>query len=1169
MELNNFRHINLSFDELNNLFPFYILLNEDLKIISIGQSLKHLFPIPKKEDFFFDSWTIEKPSSQDSNSILTNKLTIISNNSNNNLKFKGQFEKIESSNQVIFLGSPWFQNTDQLIENNLTISNFAIHDSMFDLLHVLKKNDIVNNELKEIVDQLNSKKKTLEVEQASLRKRELMLSAIAEATDELLTNLNLKKALNNTFKIIGGAIELNGIALFQSCIADISNIESIKVSEWINESTVQLSIDFDIDYSVLTSRSNNDILIDNSIISPVFVKDVFWGFLVYKKQSIENEWSTTEKSLIKSLTNSISSAIERSESSKELFEMASFSMESPNPILRIDMEGKLILRNVASEKINSIQLDGKKREDKVLFKFLPKILNKHRKHLLFEITSGKKFYLVTAMFSTSNDYINIYLNDISKQKEAEKEILKSNEQLNLFKILINNSSDAVQVSLVSGQMFYINKTASERLGIDVDKCQYYYVRDFEAIFENEQEWANHIEQLKKVDFLTIEGKNINNKTGQVFPVEVIVKYIEINEIGYIIANSRDITERKINEEKLKIQEEKYRNIITNMNLGLLEVDLEEKIEYCNQNFLDISGYTFDEIKGKMANEIFSIEETKPIIEEKIKLRKNGKSDSYEVAVRNKSGELKWWFISGGPNKNDKNEIIGSIGIHLDITKQKVLEIELESALKASRAASEAKEAFLANMSHEIRTPLNGIIGMIRELSSNKSIEEQYPLIENAKNASKHLLSIINNILDISKIEAGELAVNRMNFNLYKVLKDIQSIFINDCLNKNINFELVTSPEIDTVFVGDEIRIRQVLLNIIGNAVKFTQKGIIKVNSKIVKKVNSEFQVEFKIIDSGIGMSPEFQQNIFTKFHQADNSNERQYGGTGLGMVITKELVDLMGGQISIESELNKGTIITIQLILDEGNSLEKEDKLIHQVKLNKTVKLLLVEDNEMNRVVAKMALSGNNFDIIEAENGVEALKILENNSFDLILMDLQMPILGGIETTLKIRESGNKTPIIALTANAFKTEIQKCKEVGMNDYIVKPFEKEDCLNVIFKTLENKNTNLKEAYYSLEKLNEMSGNNGEFIQNMINIFQRTILKSMDDFDTAIENREIEFIKQIAHKIKPSIHNLEIKSVYQEIEDLETGKLNINEIQTMVNKLKTIIKLVLVDMENKNE
>jgi PAS domain S-box-containing protein len=675
--------------------------------------------------------------------------------------------------------------------------------------------------------------------------------------------------------------------------------------------------------------------------------------------------------------------------------------------------------------------------------------------------------------------------------------------------------------------------------------------------------------LKTVDFLIIEGKNINNKTGKTFPVEVIVKYIEINEIGYIIANSRDITDRKINEEKLKIQEEKYRNIITNMNLGLLEVDLEEKIEYCNQNFLDISGYTFEEIKGKMANEIFSIEETKPIIEEKIKLRKNGKSDSYEVAVRNKSGELKWWFISGGPNKNDKNEIIGSIGIHLDITKQKVLEIELESALKASRAASEAKEAFLANMSHEIRTPLNGIIGMIRELSSNKSIEEQYPLIENAKNASKHLLSIINNILDISKIEAGELAVNRMNFNLYKVLKDIQSIFINDCLNKNINFELVTSPEIDTVFVGDEIRIRQVLLNIIGNAVKFTQKGIIKVNSKIVKKVNSEFQVEFKIIDSGIGMSPEFQQNIFTKFHQADNSNERQYGGTGLGMVITKELVDLMGGQISIESELNKGTIITIQLILDEGNSLEKEDKLIHQVKLNKTVKLLLVEDNEMNRVVAKMALSGNNFDIIEAENGVEALKILENNSFDLILMDLQMPILGGIETTLKIRESGNKTPIIALTANAFKTEIQKCKEVGMNDYIVKPFEKEDCLNVIFKTLENKNTNLKEAYYSLEKLNEMSGNNGEFIQNMINIFQRTILKSMDDFDTAIENREIEFIKQIAHKIKPSIHNLEIKSVYQEIEDLETGKLNINEIQTMVNKLKTIIKLVLVDMENKNE
>ncbi|MCE2742459.1 MAG: PAS domain S-box protein [Fluviicola sp.] len=1165
MELNNFRHINLSFDELNNLFPFYILLNEDFKIISIGQSLKHLFPISKKEDFFFDSWTIEKPSSQDSNSILTNKLTIISNNSNNNLKFKGQFEKIESSNQFLFLGTPWFQNTDQLIENNLTVSNFAIHDSMFDLLHVLKKNDIVNNELKEIVDQLNSKKKTLELEQASLRKRELMLSAIAEATDELLTNLNLKTALNNTFKIIGGAIELNGIALFQSIIADISNIESIKASEWINDSTVQLSIDFDIDYSVLTSRSNNDILIDNSIISPVFVKDVFWGFLVYQKQSFENEWSTTEKSLIKSLTNSISSAIERSESSKELFEMASFSMESPNPILRIDMEGKLILRNVASEKINSIQLEGKERGDKLLFKFLPKILNKHRKHLLFEITSGKKFYLVTAMLSSSNDYINIYLNDISKQKEAEFEILKSNEQLNLFKILINNSSDAVQVSLVNGQLFYINKTASERLGIEIEKCQYYYVSDFEEIFENESEWANHIDQLKTVEFLTIEGKNINNKTGKTFPVEVTVKYIEINEIGYIIANSRDITERKINEEKLKIQEEKYRNIITNMNLGLLEVDLEEKIEYCNQNFLDISGYTFDEIKGKKANELFSVEETKPIIEEKIKLREAGKSDSYEIAIRDKNGDLKWWFVSGGPNKNDKNEIIGSIGIHLDITKQKELERELEAAVIASKAASEAKEAFLANMSHEIRTPLNGIIGMIRELSSNKSIDEQYPLIENAKNASKHLLSIINNILDISKIEAGELAVNKMNFNLFKVLNDIKSIFINECQFKKINFELIALPEIDAVFVGDEIRIRQVLLNIIGNALKFTHKGSIQVVSKIVKSFDTEFQVEFKIIDSGIGMSTEFQKNIFTKFHQADNSNERQYGGTGLGMVITKELVDLMEGQIAIESELNKGTTITIQLTLGKGESLIEEKKLTNQVPGKEIVKVLLVEDNEINRVVAKMALSGTNLDITEAENGVEALEILENSFFDLILMDLQMPILGGIETTLKIREFGIQTPIIALTANAFKTEIQKCKEAGMNDYIVKPFEKEDFLNVIFRSLEQKASSNEEAHFSLVKLNEMSGDNEGFIQNMLAIFKRTILKSMYDLDTAIENGDFESVKQIVHKIKPSIHNLEIKSVYQEIDELEQGELNLNEIQTKVNKLKSIIKLVLVEME----
>ena len=1165
MELNNFKHIVLNNEELNNLFPFYILLNQEGKIISIGQSLKKLFPISKKEDYFNNSWTIELPSLTSLAEINTKKLTIISNNSNRSLKFKGQFEKIEESNQLIFIGSPWFQNTDQLIENNLTISNFAIHDSMFDLLHVLKKNEIANNELKEIVNQLNTQKKQLEQEQKSLVKKELKLIAIAEATDELLSNLNLKEALKNTFKLIGEALELQNISLFQSWTIELQNYESISVLKWSKENQEFNYDEFEIDYNILRTKNSVDNFNANQTIVPVFVKEVFWGYIVYQKEDATDPWSITERSLVKSITNSIASAIERSERSKELFEMASFSMDSPNPILRIDLEGRLILRNKASEKIVSIELDGKEREDKVLFKFLPKILNKNNSHILFEITSENNYYFVTAMLSKSNDYINIYLNDISKQKLAEKEILKSNEQLNLFKVLINNSSDAVQVSLVSGQLFYINKIASERLGIEIENCQNYYVKDFEAIFDEEQAWIDHVNELKSIDFLTIEGKNINHKTGKSFPVEVVVKYIEISDVGFIIANSRDITDRKINEYKIRIQEEKYRNIITNMNLGLLEVDLEEKIEYCNQNFLEISGYTFEELKGKKANDIFSIEESKQIIEEKIKLREEGKSDSYEIAIRNKSGDLKWWFISGGPNKNDKNEIIGSIGIHLDITKQKEIERDLETALIASKAASEAKEAFLANMSHEIRTPLNGIIGMIRELSTNKTIEEQFSMIENAQKASKHLLSIINNILDISKIEAGEIEVNHLNFNLFNVLDDIQSIFENECLKNKIKFEVNTDNRLNSIFKGDEIRIRQVLLNIIGNSLKFTQKGGIKVISSLI---DDDKIIQFQIIDTGIGMSPDFLKNIFTKFHQADNSHERQYGGTGLGMVITKELIDLMNGQISIESELKKGTTITIQLKLERGEStdiLVKEENKI--VDFTEHVKILLVEDNELNRMVAKMAMNGDNFQIVEVENGVEALKILENATFDLILMDLQMPILGGIETTLKIRESGDQTPIIALTANAFKTELQKCKDAGMNDYIVKPFEKADFLNVIIRSLEAKTNSKKEKLYSLDKLNEMSDHNKEFIQKMTTIFQKTISKSLEDLTIAIENGNIELVKQIAHKIKPSLHNLEIKSVYKEIEELETSELNLNEIKTKVKKLNSTLMLVIEDMQNR--
>lgn len=498
------------------------------------------------------------------------------------------------------------------------------------------------------------------------------------------------------------------------------------------------------------------------------------------------------------------------------------------------------------------------------------------------------------------------------------------------------------------------------------------------------------------------------------------------------------------EEKLQLLEEKYRNIIANMNLGLLEVDLEENILYCNQSFLDISGYNKEELIGANAIKLFTaVSENDIIVQGKSDLRKGSISDSYELQVRNKKGELKWWLISGAPSYNDKGEIIGSVGIHLDITNQKQLELELEAALVNAESASRAKEMFLANMSHEIRTPLNGIIGMIRALDKLNLTTEMEPLVNGAAKASEHLLSIVNNILDLSKVEAGELNIENENFSLRSVIRDVRNIFLNSSVEKKVYVKTNVDENLSETLIGDSIRIRQVLINLVGNAMKFTESGSIRISCEVLEASEHSETVLLTIKDSGIGMSQQYLKQIFTKFQQEDVSSSRKHGGTGLGMVITKELIELMGGEIGVKSQKGEGTEITIKLTFPKGDSTVSEAKLSVDKSILRKKRVLLVEDNVMNRFVVTHALEPYETEITEADNGQEAVTFLKNQSFDIILMDLQMPVMGGLEATKIIRdELDNETPIVALSANAFQSEIELCLTSGMNGYVTKPFEEE-------------------------------------------------------------------------------------------------------------------------------
>lgn len=676
------------------------------------------------------------------------------------------------------------------------------------------------------------------------------------------------------------------------------------------------------------------------------------------------------------------------------------------------------------------------------------------------------------------------------------------------------------------------------------------------------------------------NKNIElpavNRKGEEFPVEIAIIPLKLNGESFFCSFIQDISERKKAENKLKFQEEKYRNIISNMNLGLIEVDNQEIIQFANQSFAAMSGYEIEDLIGKNPSEIFVFGENLEKLKYKKELRSKGISDVYQIPIKNKRGELKWWAISGAPNFDDQGNLVGSVGIHLDITEQKQLEIELNEQKQRAEEASKAKEVFLANMSHEIRTPLNAIIGFLRELSKQELTELQKKYIDNSTVASRHLLAILNNILDISKIEAGEMELEKEDFvfeeSIDKVVKVLQPL----AKQKGLRLSATIDPKVNKVLKADSLRIEQILFNLVGNSLKFTPQGRVDLKCEVVTDYANFQKILIKVIDTGIGMDKKYIETIFKKFSQEDKAVTRKFGGTGLGMAITKELVSLMHGDITIESEKGKGTTFFITLPLEKGNpDTIKQHNNQTNVDIS-GISILVVEDNKMNRMVLQNSLQYFNCKVTEAENGVEALELLKENTYDVILMDIQMPEMDGLETTKIIRnEFKLNVPIIALTANAFKTEIENCKNVGMNDYVTKPFEEYILIETIAnltvnrpKNIDSANDNTDENVYNLTVLHNLSRGNKDFIKKMIQIFIEQTSETLADLDKAfIENNFIE-ISRLIHKMKPSVESLGINNIIKEISTLEKiakTTTNKNEIENLLQKIKPILILAITQLE----
>jgi two-component system sensor histidine kinase/response regulator len=538
---------------------------------------------------------------------------------------------------------------------------------------------------------------------------------------------------------------------------------------------------------------------------------------------------------------------------------------------------------------------------------------------------------------------------------------------------------------------------------------------------------------------------------------------------------QDITERKTAADQLR----KLSLAVEQSPESIIITDLAGVIEYVNESFVQTTGYARSEAMGQNPRFLHSGKTPQATFVSMWQTLTSGRSWKGELHNRRKDDSDFVEFAIITPIRQPDGQITHYVAVKEDITEKKRLATELDRhrnhleelvasrtaelarAQEAATAASRAKSDFLANMSHEIRTPMNAIVGLTHLLRRTNPRLEQAERLGKIDSAATHLLSVINDILDISKIEAGKLTLEHVNFALTTVVDNVRSVISEQARLKNLALE-VDLEDVPVWLNGDPARLRQALLNYAGNAVKFTEQGSVTLRAKLLGSQGGELQVRFEVEDTGIGIAREKIGQLFHAFEQADASTTRKYGGTGLGLVITRRLAELMGGEVGVMTEPGKGSTFWFTVHLQRGlgsmpdmphaAGIVKDEAELRQNHLG--AKVLLVEDNLVNREVATELLHGAGLSVDTATDGVEALAKVGATNFDLVLMDVQMPNMDGLAATRAIRAMPDKAalPILAMSANAFEADRQACLEAGMNDFVPKPVSPETLYAALRKWL---------------------------------------------------------------------------------------------------------------------
>lgn len=520
-------------------------------------------------------------------------------------------------------------------------------------------------------------------------------------------------------------------------------------------------------------------------------------------------------------------------------------------------------------------------------------------------------------------------------------------------------------------------------------------------------------------------------------------YLDLLPVTIDNAISRRKSEERIR--KMEQQVEKLLWVVSKTDNSMAIASKDGIIEWVNEGFERLTGYKSKDVVGTHGNQLYAngISGLNPKSNWYKELLSAKQTVTYESKNYRKDGTWIWVFTTLSPITNENNEIVNIVAIDSDITARKEAEMQLlQSKLRAEKLAK-AKEDFVANMSHEIRTPMNAIVGMVQLLADTEVNEKQEKYLKSISFASENLLSIINDVLDFSKLEANAVAFEQTSFNIRECLQHIIDMFLPKAEEKGLKLSFNVESNTPQFVIGDPTKLSQIITNLLGNALKFTDQGEITLEVKTANSTKKTVELEFSVSDTGIGIPENKQSSIFSSFEQAETNTTRKYGGTGLGLAIIKKLTEGMGGVVTLQSEVNKGStfIVNMPFSIQETlvNAKSKSESEPARIDGKRG---LLVEDNELNQMVANQFLASVGVNVTTVNDGLQAVEAAKNGGYDFILMDIQMPNMDGYESAKEIRKMGIQTPIIAMTAHAFSGEKEKCLAAGMNDYLTKPIKRD-------------------------------------------------------------------------------------------------------------------------------